>query len=213
MRTAKRRARTGIWAALAVAMLAGCGPNYEALANFGSASGPVVCFGDSITRGYGATAGGDYPSKLSALLGVPVVNAGRDGDTTATALQRLEAEVLRLKPGLVIVELGGNDRLNKVPVTETLANLDRIVAACTNAGAMVVLVHVKLGLWSDPYWEGFERIAEERDVLVVKNVLRGILANPKRMSDQIHPNNDGYALLAERVAEVVEPLLEAANER
>ncbi|MDX9974638.1 MAG: GDSL-type esterase/lipase family protein [FCB group bacterium] len=164
-----------------------------------------------MTRGYGAAPGQEYPSQLSALLGVPVTNAGRDGDTTASALARINEDVLVHHPRLVIVELGGNDRLNKLPPAQTVANLDRIVQACQGAGAMVVLVHAKFGIWSDPYWDGFEKISKERGVLIVKKVLSGILANPKYMYDQIHPNTAGYGMVAKRVAEVVRPLLEAAD--
>lgn len=191
--------------------LGGCGPDYEKVTNLESTGSTVVCFGDSITRGYGAEPGRDYPSQLSVLLGVPVINAGRDGDTTETALERIDDEVLSQDPRLVIVELTGNDFLNKVPHEKTLANLDRIVGQCQGAGAMVVLVHGKFGLWSDPYWDGFERIGEERGVLIVESMLKGIITNPKLMYDQIHPNGDGYALIAERVAEVVKPLLEEAE--
>jgi acyl-CoA thioesterase-1 len=196
---------------LGVAAAAGCGTDYADVTNLQSAGTDIVCFGDSITRGYGASPGQDYPAQLSRLLGVPVINAGRDGDTTESALERLEEDVLSLNPRLVVVELGGNDFLNKVPHDKTFANLDRIVGACQGSGAMVVLVHAKFGLWSDPYWDGMKKIADERGVPVVKKALSGILGNPQRMYDQIHPNSEGYALLAERVAETVEPLLEAAD--
>ena len=77
---------------------------------------------------------------------------------------------------------------------------------------MVVLVHCKFGiLLSDPYIETHETIAKSRGAVLVKNTLRGILANPSRMSDRIHPNDDGYALFATRVSEKLVPLLSAAE--
>lgn len=77
---------------------------------------------------------------------------------------------------------------------------------------MVVLVHCKFGiLMSDPYIETHESIAKSRGALLVKNTLRGILANPSRMSDRIHPNDEGYALIATRVSEKLGPLLSAAE--
>ena len=210
-----KRIKPGRAAALILlaAWLPSCGVDYGSVANLDSPGEVVVCFGDSITRGYGAEPGRDYPSQLSALLGVPVVNAGKDGDTTATALERIEEDVLSLQPRLVVVELSGNDFLNKVPRKDTAANLARIVGACQGAGAMVVLVHAKFGLWSDPYWDDFKRIGDERGALIVRKVLSGIITNPKFMYDRIHPNADGYALIAERVAEVVKPLLAEADKR
>ncbi len=197
----------------AAAVAGGCGPRYDRFANLDAPGEVIVCFGDSITRGYGASPGRDYPALLEGLLGRPVINAGRDGDTTATGWTRLESDVLRWNPRLVIVGLGGNDLLRKIPREETFENLDRIVAACVDRGAMVVLVHGRFGVWSDPFLDGFEAIAERHGALLVSNALRGILGNPRRMSDQIHPNDEGYALLAERVAEAVGPLLAASDRR
>lgn len=193
-------------------LAASCGPDYGRVANLASTGSNIICFGDSITRGYGASTGNSYPEQLSALLGRPVVNAGVDGDTTGTALQRLERDVLAHDPRIVIVELSGNDFLRRVPHADTRNNLDTIVRRCTEADAMVVLVHAKFGiLGSDPYLDVFETIADRHGALLVRNVLKGVLGNPSRMSDRIHPNDSGYALVAERVAEVVKPLLEAAE--
>ncbi|MCH7960309.1 MAG: arylesterase [Candidatus Hydrogenedentes bacterium] len=192
----------------ACALLTGCGPDFETVANLNSTGSRIVCLGDSITKGYGATPGNDYPSILSSLLGVPVINAGVNGDTTAGALARLQRDVLDRDPMLVIVELSGNDLVRRVPKIETERNLDRIVKQCIEHGAMVVLVHCKFGiLLSDPYLETHQTIAEARGTLLVENALRGIFGNPARSVDQIHPNDEGYALLAERVFAVVEPLL------
>src|SRR4026207_2368716 len=55
-----------------------------------AARGPWVAFGDSLTEGYGASEGQSYPAVLGRALGFPIVNAGRSGDTTTTALERLE---------------------------------------------------------------------------------------------------------------------------
>lgn len=204
---------TSIASIVILTLLPACGPDYDALANFPRATGPIVCFGDSITRGYGASPGQSYPERLAGLLGEPVINAGRDGDTTATALARVD-EVLALQPRLTIVELGGNDLLSKTPKEQTFRNLDQIVARLVAGGSMVIIVHAKFGLFlSDPYREGYEEIAEVRGALLVVDVLDNILGNPARMYDQIHPNDEGYALIAERVADVVAPLLEASRSR
>lgn len=200
--------------ALCGALLTACGPDYEAVSNFGSGGSKIICFGDSITRGYGATPGHDYPSELGRLLGREVVNAGVDGDTTAEALRRLKRDVLDRDPWIVIIELSGNDLLSKVPEAETRRNLDEIVRQCTAAGAMVVLVHCKFGLFlSDPYLETHETLAEQHGTLLVKHALKGILGTPSRMSDQIHPNDEGYSMIASRVHETVAPLISRAESR
>lgn len=213
------RRRTSFSAVMPVLVLgaclvaSGCGGTYGQVANLGNAGEAIVCFGDSITRGYGVPADQAYPVQLSLLLNRPVINAGRDGDTTGSALGRLERDVLSLRPRLVIVELGGNDLLNRVPREETASNLDRIVGRCVASGCMVVLVHAKFGIWSDPFAEAFEEVAERHGAVVVWKSLSGILGNTRMMHDQIHPNADGYRLLAERVAAVVEPLLAEADKQ
>jgi lysophospholipase L1-like esterase len=141
-----------------------------------------------------------------------VINSGSDGDTAEDALRRLERDVLSHRPRGVIVLIGGNDVLRRNDRQVTLDAVDRIVARCAQAGAIVVLVHGKYGLFDDPYRDGFEQIAAQHNALLVKHALKGILGNPSHSSDQIHPNDAGYALLAERVAEAMRPLLEAADE-
>lgn len=202
--------KPGLLVCMAVA-LAACGPDFGDAANLDSTGSSLICLGDSITEGYGATAGNDYPAVLSRLMGRPVLNAGVSGDTTGEALRRLGKDVLSHDPRVVIVELSGNDLLHRIPAAKTFSNLDRIVSQCVQAGSMVVLVHCKFGLLSDPYRDGFEEIADRHGAILVRNALRKILGNPRRMSDQVHPNDEGYALLAQRVAEVLTPLLEAAE--
>jgi len=72
-------------------LLTGCQP---LIANRDSRGTCVVCFGDSLTAGYGATSGNDYPSLLSKKISLPVINDGVSGNTTADALARLDGDVL-----------------------------------------------------------------------------------------------------------------------
>ncbi len=81
--------------------------------NTGRQARSIVCFGDSLTYGTGASLGMDYPSQLSRLIGKPVINAGIPGDTTATALSRLDRDVLGRSPRIVLITLGGNDLKNR----------------------------------------------------------------------------------------------------
>ena len=82
--------------------LADSGPEIR---NAQPASRVIICFGDSLTYGTGAPKGRDYPSQLAEMIKRPVVNAGIPGDTTARALTRLERDVLRKKPGVVLITL------------------------------------------------------------------------------------------------------------
>lgn len=183
----------------------GCGapdvPNLE------SRGTTIVCFGDSITAGVGAGKESGYPERLARLLGEPVVNAGVPGDTTGEALARLP-DALSRDPWLVIVELGGNDLLRRVPEDRIEANLRRIVEDILAAGAVPMLVELEGSLLGN-LEEVFERLEDDYDIPLVEDVLDDVLTDPSLKSDQIHPNAAGYARLAEAVAAEVEPLLEA----
>jgi lysophospholipase L1-like esterase len=82
----------------------------------------IICFGDSLTFGTGAKEGLDYPSQLSQMISQPIINAGVPGDTTASALARLQKDVLSKSPHIVLITLGGNDLKNRVSKDEAFAN-------------------------------------------------------------------------------------------
>jgi acyl-CoA thioesterase-1 len=201
-----------LWVVLLVVLLGACGGDqYDHIRNIRSAGTSIVCFGDSLTEGTGAQEGEDYPSALSRLLGHPVVNAGRRGDTTGQALLRVQTAVSGKDPRLVIVLLGGNDFLRQVPRQETRRNLEEIVRRIQAEGAMVAIAGIRLGLFTDEFAAIFEETAETFGALYIPQVMQGILGNSSLRSDPIHPNGDGYRLIAERIAEKIKPLLQEAD--
>lgn len=176
-------------------------------ANVPSRGSSLIAFGDSLTAGQGATAGNDYVSDLSRLIGKPVVNAGVNGDTTADALARIERDVLSRDPKVVIILLGGNDVLNGVAVKDTQQNLSEIIDRIEVRGAAVVLVGIRSGLLKDPFGDMFSQLAREKKTAYVPNVLDSIWDRRELMSDSIHPNDRGYAIVAKRIAPKVRQLL------
>ena len=168
----------------------------------------VVAFGDSLVAGRGASEGHDFVSVLSTRLGVSIVNAGRSGDTTAAALARLDRDVIALDPRIVIVVLGGNDYLRRVPVEETFRNLTAIVEELRGHGAAVVLAGLSVGLMSDPYSGRYESVAREASAGLVPDILGDIIGRSHLMSDAIHPNDRGYAMMADRLEPVLRELIE-----
>ncbi|HEV2722751.1 MAG TPA: arylesterase [Thermoanaerobaculia bacterium] len=184
---------------------------YAKVRNLDSRGTNIVAFGDSLTAGYGAKRGEDYPSRLSAILGQPVINAGVSGDTTASALPRLDADVLGRDPRIVIVGLGGNDFLQSVPVATTEANLREIVHKIEGGGAMVILLGFRFPSITADYEAMYKRVAKDEGCLLVAGPLRGILNDSSLKSDAIHPNARGYELMAERVAGPCKKLIAKAN--
>ncbi|MGH7875386.1 MAG: GDSL-type esterase/lipase family protein [Candidatus Binatia bacterium] len=197
---------------LAIVILSACGgEDFAKIRNIRSAGEGIICFGDSLTEGVGAGAGEDYPSLLSRQLVFPVINAGRRGDTSAQALERLSTSVLNKNPRLVIVFLGGNDFLRQVPRQETRKNLEEIVRRIRRSGAMVVIAGMKLGFFTDEYGAIFEETAQQLGALYVAQVMKGILNDSALKSDSIHPNGAGYRVIAQRIADKITPLLREAD--
>lgn len=176
--------------------------------NIGSTGTNIICFGDSLTFGYGVAPGEDYPTALSKLTNIPVMNKGIDGNTSTDGLGRLDTDVLENDPLLVIIEFAGNDFMKKVPLEVTEKNVEQMIERVQAKGAMVALVDISAGgMFLNEYNRLFKRIARERGAIFVPSVLTKILTNPGRKSDFLHPNAKGYELFAQRVYKAIQPYL------
>jgi acyl-CoA thioesterase-1 len=171
------------------------------------AAGPIVFLGDSITSGHRLPADVAFPHRLGQALGVPVVNAGISGDTTAGGLARLDQEVLAHRPRLVVVELGVNDAFGRRPPETVVANLRMITRRIRAQGAAVVLVHIAIpGVAGDGYRSELRAIARAEGAVLVEDFLAGVV--PARTYDGLHPNEEGQAILAERLVPVLRRALD-----
>ena len=174
--------------------------------NYPSSGTDIIAFGDSLVEGVGANNGKDFVSLLSQKIGRPIVNLGVSGNTTAQGLARIK-ELDRYNPKVVLLLLGGNDHLRKVPIEETFANLGKIIEEIHARGAVVVILGVRGSIIRDQFEEHFEELAEEYDAAYVPDVLDGLFGRSTYMTDTIHPNDAGYAIIADRVYPVLISLL------
>ena len=156
----------------------------------------IVCFGDSLTYGIGASKGSDYPSRLAAITGIEVINSGVSGDTTAAALVRLTEDVLEYEPDVVLITLGGNDLKNRVGEATARANLLAIIQDIQNTGAMVILGGLEIPLYGKGFSKMYRSLARQTGAVLIPNVFEGVFGNRGLMSDPIHPNNKGYEIMA-----------------
>lgn len=177
-----------------------------AITNYPSEGSDVIAFGDSLVAGIGATPEHDFVSLVSARLGQPIVNLGVSGDTTEKGVARLK-DLDAYNPKVVILLLGGNDALQRVPAADTFANLRTIIADIQKRGAVVLLLGVRGGLVSNTFDTEFQALALETRSVFVPDVLSGLFGNRSYMADGIHPNDAGYALIANRVHKALAPLL------
>lgn len=166
----------------------------------------IVSFGDSLTYGTGAAKGFEYPTQLARLINEPIINMGKPGDTTASALKRVD-NVIQHNPKMVIITLGGNDLKNGVPKTQASENLQLIIRKLQQEGALVVLGGIEIPLFGRDYAGFYEEIARSTGSLYVPNIYEGVLGKPQMMSDRIHPNNHGYQRIAEHFYKAIQPYL------
>jgi lysophospholipase L1-like esterase len=132
------------------------------------------------------------------MISRPVINAGVPGDTTASALKRLERDVLSYSPDIVLTTLGGNDLKNGVAAKTAFKNLKMIVSLIHDRGARVIIGGLSIPFRDRGFGRAYKKLADETDATLIPNILDGIMGNRKLMSDPIHPNDDGYKIIAQR---------------
>ena len=189
------------WLVLSCALLAGCGRRRFRKLVAGDA---ILAVGDSLTAGFGAPKGADYPAQLAQILGHKVINGGVSGDTSAQALARLP-DLLVQKPKLVVVSIGGNDFLQRQPESGTRENIRKMVVDIRATGVPAVLVAIPhfttgalLGVVSEHPL--YAELADELDVPLLKGAWADILGDKDLKSDAVHANAAGYWLFAEQLA-------------
>jgi acyl-CoA thioesterase I len=169
----------------------------------------IAILGDSLTAGLGLTTTEAFPSRLQELFAaegyneVEILNAGESGDTTATALRRVES-LLSPNVRIVVVALGGNDALRGLSVTQTRENLQAIINLVRAANVRVMLTGMEgpTNLGEDyrtPFRALYGQLAREsgRDVSFVSFLLEGVAGNPDlNQADGIHPNQQGARAIA-----------------
>jgi len=194
-------ARLRVWLALGLALvaaLAGCGksPQLAPLAR----DAVVLAFGDSLTYGTGAGDAQSYPAQLEQLIARRVVRSGVPGEVTAAALARLPGALEAHAPRLLILCIGGNDFLRNLSKSAAAQNVRAMVALAKARGIDVVLVGTpEKGITVTPP-AFYAEIAEAYDIPYEGKVIGQVLRDSALKSDPIHPNADGYRLIAERIA-------------
>lgn len=184
------------------------------------AAGPpvILVLGDSLSAGYGLVPGQGWVSLLQQRLkkegyGHRVVNASVSGETTDGGLARLDRALATHKPGIVILELGGNDGLRGLPVTRVETNLGLLISKSRAAGAQVLLLSISIPTnYGLQYTTSYQKLYD--DLRVKYRVGVGALMSPELaldlayfQPDGIHPNAMAQPLLLNNVWIQLTPLL------
>jgi acyl-CoA thioesterase-1 len=177
----------------------------------------VVCFGDSLTAGFGLDAGQSYPALLQRELDrrglkFRVENLGVSGDTTQDGLARMSL-ALAMKPVIVVLELGANDGLRGQPAAGIERNLAQMIEAFQKAKVKVLLAGITLPPNYGPeYIQRFAAIypdlAAKYKVRLLPFLLAGVAGNPRLMQqDGLHPNAEGTRIVAATLYQALAPML------
>ena len=179
-------------------MLTSCSNNNQITIN------SIVCFGDSLTQGFGATGEQTYPYFLQRFTDIPVINKGINGNTSKNGLNRID-DILQFKNSLVIVEFGANDFFQQISISETKKNMEQIVDKLKQDN-FVVLVSTEDKQLNNLH-NMLKSLAAEKKVLFINGILNEIWNDRNLFSDSVHPNSTGYKLVADKIYKNIKHLL------
>lgn len=179
----------------------------------------ILFFGNSLTAGYGLDTEESFPSliqdKLDSLnLDYEVINAGLSGETTSGGKNRLEW-VLDQKVDVFVLELGANDGLRGVPLSETKTNLQAIIDMVRqkNADTEIVLAGMMIPPnmgqeYTTEFRTIFPDLAAKNEIQLIPFLLEGVAGNPElNLEDGIHPTAEGQKIVANNVWVILKHIL------
>lgn len=165
-----------------------------------SSDAVILAFGDSLTYGTGTKKESSYPALLQQLSGRQVINAGIPGELTAGGLARLAETLDEEQPQLLILCLGGNDMLRQKASAEIEQNLEAMIKISLEQGVPVLLLGVpRPAIFGLESAELYYRLAQRMAIPLEAEIIPEVLAERDLRSDQIHPNTEGYRLIAEGI--------------
>jgi len=178
----------------------------------------LVCLGDSLTSGYGATTpfiddeSKSYPSYLQKKANISIINAGVSGSTTSHSLARIDSNFLSECPDMIIILLGANDFFGNISVSTTQSNLQNIINKFDNGNRKIYLakfytdeIATAMSIPSNTviqYNNMFTALASSsNEITLIEDIWTGVWGI--HMSDNIHPNANGYEIMADNIYKVI----------
>lgn len=177
----------------------------------------IMFVGDSITDGYGVTREASYPYLLQERFkksypDLEIINASISGSTTASLNSRLPA-VVKIRPDIVVIALGGNDGLRGLSISQMKKNLSEGIEKLQKEKIRVVLAGMKLPLnlgkaYRAEFEAAFKVVARNTKAAFYPFLLEGVGGIPElNQADAIHPNEKGQKIIADRFGKFLESLL------
>ncbi len=180
----------------------------------------ILIVGDSLSAAYGMPVEQGWVRLLQQRLATAhypytIVNASISGDTTANALNRLPQAMTRHQPAIVVLELGGNDGLRGLSLTEMKGNLAAMIQTARRHEAEVLLIGVQLPpnygpRYTQQFHAVYHELAQDYGVALLPSLVDGVGTRTELMqADGIHPNSKAQSLIVTRVWQQLRPLIDA----
>ncbi|MDB5007193.1 MAG: arylesterase [Mucilaginibacter sp.] len=189
-----------------------------------SSTKTVLFFGDSLTAGYGLDDPNEaFPGVVQnkideAKLHYKVINAGVSGETSAGGKARINW-ILKQPVDVFVLELGANDGLRGIPVTETVQNLQDIIDAVKSKypHAKLVMLGMQVppnmgGVYAYSFKAIFPELAAKNNMALVPFLLQGVGGiSALNQKDGIHPTAEGAKIVGNNVWKVLQDILMSKN--
>ena len=173
----------------------------------------ILVFGDSLSASYGVPQGQGWVALLEQKLAqnklggitYKAINASISGETTSGGLARFSAALATHKPNIVILELGANDGLRGLPISDMQSNLSQMIAQAKTAKAKVLLMGMKIppnyGLkYCKNFTQLYVNISKQYQVALVPFLLEGVAGKPTLIQDDgLHPTTTAQPALLNNV--------------
>jgi acyl-CoA thioesterase I len=184
---------------------------------------PVIisALGDSLTYGWLVNKG--YLDYLHEMLlkkypdsQLVIMNNGIPGDTASGGLKRLEKDVIKYKPDAVLIQFALNDAFTGYSPSEYSKNIQEIISHIKDKldADVILITSIYMGYNMESevariFYNVLDKIAEKNNIPIarVDKYWESHIIDKSHFitfvhDDLVHPNEDGYKLMAEAIMEI-----------
>lgn len=179
----------------------------------------ILFYGNSLTAAYGLDTKEGFPNRIqqrldSLGLAYKVINSGLSGETTSGGLNRLDW-VLNQPVSIFVLELGANDGLRGIPISESMNNLQSMIDMVKkkNSETEIILAGMQIppnmgADYSAQFRAMYPALAESNDILLIPFLLEGVAGIPAlNLQDGIHPTAEGQKIVTDNVWEILKDVV------
>jgi acyl-CoA thioesterase-1 len=170
----------------------------------------VLVLGDSLSAEYGIPRSTGWVHMLEEQLvreksPWTVFNASISGETSSGGLTRLPNLLSQKKPGIIVIELGANDALRGLAITQTEVNLRKLIQLSKKSGAKVLLCGIQIPsnygqTYTMQFKQLYPRLAQQERVELLPFFLEGVASKPELFqADRLHPNVEAQSIIFKNI--------------